>query len=140
MKRIYVILSAVVLLGGFFWFSHYRHQPTLASAQNEPIVQISVPQALSPQAKIGEELFKTSCAVCHGTNAVGKQGLAPPLVHKIYEPSHHGDAAFQAAVAFGVRQHHWPFGDMPAVEGLTKQQIDYIIAYVRALQRENGIF
>ena len=65
--------------------------------------------------------------------------MAPPLVHKIYEPSHHGDAAFLLAAKQGVRAHHWKFGNMPAVEGVTQAGVLNIIAYVRALQKENGI-
>ena len=51
-----------------------------------------------------------------------------------------GMIAFQMAVANGVRAHHWRFGNMPAVEGVTQSDVDKIVAYVRALQRENGIF
>ena len=72
-------------------------------------------------------------------NAVGQDGVAPPLVHKIYEPSHHGDESFQRAAAVGVRAHHWSFGDMPAVEGITRGDVTMIVAYIRELQRANGI-
>jgi len=39
----------------------------------------------------------------------------------------------------GVRAHHWSFGNMPAVEGLTRADVKMIIAYIRELQRANGI-
>ena len=87
----------------------------------------------------GEEVFIEQCAVCHGENAAGQDGVAPPLVHKIYEPSHHGDAAFLLAAKNGVRAHHWRFGNMPPVEGVTDGDVKMIIAYVRELQRANGI-
>jgi mono/diheme cytochrome c family protein len=60
----------------------------------------------------GEAKFNTNCARCHGQQATGT-AQGPPLVHKIYEPNHHGDFAFQRAAANGVRAHHWQFGDMP---------------------------
>ena len=63
----------------------------------------------------------------------------PPLVHKIYEPSHHGEESFYLAVRQGVRSHHWPFGDMPPVDGLSDDEVGRIIAYVRELQRAAGI-
>lgn len=68
-------------------------------------------------------------------------GFGPPLVHKIYEPSHHGDMSFIMAVRNGVRAHHWRFGDMPAQTDakLTDGEIGAVIAYIRELQRENGI-
>ncbi len=86
----------------------------------------------------GETLFKSHCAKCHGEQAVGTDH-GPPLVHKIYEPNHHADIAFQRAAANGVRAHHWKFGDMPKVEGVTPSDVDQIIGYVRWLQRQAGI-
>jgi hypothetical protein len=47
--------------------------------------------------------------------------------------------AFVMAAQNGVRAHHWKFGDMPPVEGVTNADILNVVAYVRALQRENGI-
>ena len=86
----------------------------------------------------GKAEFGTYCARCHGSGGKGtNQG--PPLVHKIYEPNHHGDAAFQRAVAQGVRAHHWNFGDMQPVPGVSRSDVDKIVAFVRELQRENGI-
>ena len=46
-------------------------------------------------------------------NAAGQNGVAPPLVHKLYEPGHHSDMAFIMAAKNGVRSHHWRFGNMP---------------------------
>lgn len=89
--------------------------------------------------QLGEAKFNANCAACHGGRAVGtKQG--PPLVHKIYEPNHHADVAFQRAAANGVRAHHWEFGNMPKIEGVTAEDVDHIIRYVRWLQREAGIY
>ncbi len=107
-------------------------------ASGPPIVQVKVP-VLDGEALEGEAVFNAKCATCHGSDAAGKDEVAPPLVHKIYEPSHHGDMAFLLAVRQGVRAHHWPFGDMPPVEGLTERDVAMIVAYVRTLQRENGI-
>ncbi|MEQ8401586.1 MAG: c-type cytochrome [Roseitalea porphyridii] len=94
---------------------------------------------LSAQAALGKTLFDASCADCHGANAAGRDGVAPPLVHIIYEPSHHSDTSFHLAVQNGVRAHHWSFGDMPPVEGVGEADVTAIIAYIRELQRANGI-
>lgn len=105
-----------------------------APEANHPGANPKVPAALMP----GESKFNTNCARCHGEGARGtKQG--PPLVHKIYEPNHHGDAAFQRAVASGVRAHHWQFGDMPRIDGVTPQDVEQITQYIRWLQRQAGI-
>ena len=110
-----------------------------AAMPGAPIVAVTVPDQLSETAQIGGRIFDASCATCHGPNAAGREGIAPPLVHKIYEPSHHGDEAFQRAVALGVRGHHWPYGDMAPVSGLTRADVQMVVAYVRELQRANGI-
>jgi len=85
-------------------------------------------------------LFDSNCASCHGGRAAGREGVAPPLVHRIYEPNHHGDISFQRAIRNGVRGYHWPFGNMPPVDGISDFDVALIVAYVRALQRGNGIF
>ena len=112
---------------------------TVISIENGVLADVLLPESLSQNAQIGKHGFEAKCAACHGVNAAGQDGVAPPLVHIIYEPSHHGDEAFQRAAAMGVRGHHWPFGDMPPVEGVTRGDVTMIIAYIRELQRANGI-
>ena len=104
-----------------------------------PLAEVVVPASLSETEAMGERAFVALCAACHGTNAAGRDGIAPPLVHRIYNPGHHSDAAFHIAVQNGVRAHHWRFGNMPPIDGVTRAEVETIIAYVRALQRENGI-
>lgn len=94
--------------------------------------------AVPAELQSGEAKFRSNCARCHGEAGAGtNQG--PPLVHKIYEPSHHGDPAFQRAVANGVRAHHWQFGDMPKIEGVTPEDVEQVVRYIRWLQRQAGI-
>jgi mono/diheme cytochrome c family protein len=88
--------------------------------------------------QVGETKFNANCAACHGAQAAGT-AQGPPLVHKIYEPNHHGDPAFQRAAASGVRAHHWEFGNMPKIESVTPDDVDQIVKYVRWLQRQAGI-
>jgi len=104
-----------------------------------PIVSVKVPSDLSLEAKAGVAVFEENCASCHGADGAGQNGVAPPLIHKIYEPSHHGDRAFYSAAANGVRTHHWPFGDMPAIETVSQDDVRKVIAYIREIQKANGI-
>ncbi len=100
-----------------------------------------VPRVLAPTPAAfarGESLYLAHCDRCHGHRATGSE-IGPPLVHSTYEPRHHADAAFVLAVRNGVRAHHWPFGDMPPVPGLSEDDVASIVAYVRWLQREAGI-
>lgn len=103
------------------------------------IAEVTLPAQLSENAQIGERVFEAKCAVCHGRNAAGQNGVAPPLVHSIYRPGHHADAAFLIAARNGVRAHHWKFGNMPPVEGVTDGEVRLVTQYIRELQRANGI-
>ena len=64
--------------------------------------------------------------------------MGPPLVHKIYEPSHHADFAFMRAAMQGVRAHHWKFGNMPKISEATSDDVTKIIPYVRWLATAGG--
>jgi mono/diheme cytochrome c family protein len=106
-------------------------------ASGPDLASLTLPDLTSEQED-GRALFEANCAACHGVNAAGSD-QGPPLVHRIYEPSHHGDMAFVLAAKQGVRAHHWKFGNMPAVEGVSDEDVLQITAYVRALQRANGV-
>ena len=96
------------------------------------------PGPLPAEHAAGARTFDARCSSCHGTFAAGTEA-GPPLIHVYYEPNHHADAAFQRAIRFGVRPHHWSYGPMPPVEGLTDAESDRVIAYIRWLQRQAGI-
>lgn len=96
------------------------------------------PLAGEGDAAAGEIAFTGTCASCHGIGAVGTDE-GPTFLDPIYRPGHHADGAFLAAVRLGVRQHHWPFGNMPPQDGITNQDINNIVAYVRQLQQAAGI-
>jgi cytochrome c len=96
------------------------------------------PGPVSAELAEGERLYERSCAPCHGRQAVGTDA-GPPLIHIVYEPNHHGDIAFQRAAKFGVRAHHWTFGNMPPVPEVDEAAVEKITAYVRWLQQAAGI-
>ena len=50
------------------------------------------------------------------------------------------EKAFLIAATQGVRAHHWGFGNMPPVTGVSERQVSDIVAYVREVQKANGIF
>lgn len=85
----------------------------------------------------GAEVYARSCAACHGDDLRGTDRGPSPL-SRVYEPGHHADEAFRRAIAVGSPQHHWGFGDMPAVPGLGAEEVDAVIAYVREQQRTEG--
>ena len=99
----------------------------------------SISTRLSTSLSTGEAVFRARCAGCHGEGAAGTE-KGPPLVHRFYRPDHHADITFRWAVERGVRAHHWTFGDMPKVEGVSKDEVESLITYIRALQKKAGIF
>ena len=99
---------------------------------------LSAEARFRPELQAGEAKFNAHCSACHGPQATGTQ-QGPPLVHKIYEPNHHGDAAFLRAAEFGVKAHHWEFGNMPKIDAVTPADVEQIIRYIRWLQRQAGI-
>lgn len=86
----------------------------------------------------GAVAFAGSCASCHGTDLRGTDE-GPSLLSEVYEPGHHPDDAFRAAIARGSRAHHWDFGDMPPVTDLEPDDIDAVIAFIRDQQETHGL-
>ena len=85
----------------------------------------------------GEMLYQASCALCHGSDLRGTE-LGPSHLSVVYQPGHHSDIAFSLAARNGVRSHHWRFGDMAPVEGLSDADLERITAFVRETQLTNG--
>ncbi|NOY16945.1 MAG: cytochrome c [Gammaproteobacteria bacterium] len=114
----------------------------LASCEQDSQDRRGLPRIPGPDfkadAQSGKVLFSANCAKCHGVNLRGTNN-GPPFLNKAYRPGHHGDMAFHLAVSTGVRQHHWKFGDMPVIAGLSGENVANIIAYVRREQKKAGI-
>jgi mono/diheme cytochrome c family protein len=152
MNKTFLAIIAFFVLGGgvVYWnmtqqtpqgMGHSMAPPDMSHlGQGAPIVEVLLPTELTTDAQMGKRAYEAKCAECHGTNAAGKKGVGPPLVHKTYEPNHHSDMAFVLAAKNGVRAHHWRFGDMPPVKGVTDGDVKLIARYIRELQKENGIF
>lgn len=86
----------------------------------------------------GEALYAANCASCHGADLTGTD-LGPSHLSIVYEPSHHPDESFEAAIRNGAPQHHWDFGPMPPIEGLDDDEIDAIIEFIRSEQERRGL-
>lgn len=143
LAAIFFALVAAVAAGWYIIQPNYSQIGTRTDEDSAlpagALATVRLPASFTEQEKIGAGAYDAVCAACHGNNGQGKNGVAPPLVHEIYEPSHHGDMAFVLAAENGVRAHHWKFGNMPPVEGVTRSDILAIVAYIRSLQRANGI-
>lgn len=85
----------------------------------------------------GAAVYQAQCASCHGADLTGTDE-GPSQLSVVYEPNHHGDNSYRSAIANGAPQHHWNFGDMPAIEGLTDDDVEAVIAYIRSEQQRLG--
>lgn len=85
----------------------------------------------------GETIYQAKCASCHGIDLRGTD-KGPSHLSVVYEPNHHGDIAFELAIKTGTPQHHWRFGDMAPIEGMTDEDIAAVTAYVREQQQIHG--
>ena len=109
----------------------------LSVACAEQDAETGLPAQDPGQVSSGETLYQANCAACHGIDLRGTD-QGPSHLSIVYEPNHHGDAAFILAAKQGVRAHHWRFGDMAPIEGLTDDDLAAIVAYVRENQRIHG--
>ncbi|NRA87978.1 MAG: cytochrome c [Rhizobiales bacterium] len=131
MKKYTLLVAAVIIL---FLIAKYYIQDDVArlDSSQSPLVLSDFGQ--------GKVLFDDNCAACHGKGAVGVEGAGPTFLHKVYEPNHHGDASFYRAAQYGVRAHHWPYGNMPPQTQVSQTDVKKIIAYIRKLQKDKGIY
>lgn len=133
------LVALATVAGLAFIFSPWGRKTTPVTATGE-IIEVRLPAGLDGPAEAGRLAYADAdCATCHGPNLGGIGGKGPPLAHRIYDTEHHSDQELATSSVEGVRAHHWPFGAMPPTEGLTEAEAGTIVAYVRAVQRENGI-
>lgn len=97
------------------------------------------PESLVPLSaeSDGATVYQARCASCHGEDLRGTD-TGPSQLSIVYEPNHHGDNSYRSAIRNGAPQHHWRFGNMPAVEDITDDQIEQVITYIRTQQQELG--
>jgi mono/diheme cytochrome c family protein len=100
--------------------------------------EVMIP-ALSGAGARGQVAYGRVCASCHGDKIDGTE-KGPPLMHPFYNPGHHGDAAFVAAARRGAKAHHWQFGDMEPIDGVSDTELTEVIRFVREVQKANGLF
>jgi cytochrome c551/c552 len=81
----------------------------------------------------GEAIYGANCGQCHGTD-LGGTDRGPSLLDPVYAPAQLTDAALADAIRNGVEERLWDFGPMPANGAITDEQIDAIVAFVRARQ------
>lgn len=117
-----VVVAAVVVFVGLS-----AGEPAATATERDPVLVAE-----------GADLYQANCAECHGVDLMGTE-TGPPFLNLIYAPNHHGDESFQRAVVGGVVAHHWGFGNMEPVDGLSRDDVAAIIEFVRSEQEEAGV-
>jgi len=137
LKRFAAVYEAEIKSGNREYDAHRRTIVDLR-ARAERLISGNSVKSKPNRNETGAQLFASNCARCHGADGLGSDS-GPPLVHRVYEPSHHDDASFHRAIRQGVKSHHWSYGDMPSVPNITDEQVAHIIRHVRKLQVASGI-
>lgn len=80
--RITAIIVAVGLIAAFgYWAFLGNRSPEVQVATTTvtggPLVDIIVPLKFTANAQIGEQVYTSVCADCHGSNAAGQDGCPP---------------------------------------------------------------
>ncbi|WP_193087207.1 cytochrome c [Advenella sp. FME57] len=138
LKIIYMVVGAIFLLGtaaGIYSFLELRNSGrTYIDPADKSLVNL------------GEEIYQTNCAACHGVNLEGQpnwrtknpNGRMPAPPHdKTGHTWHHPDAILFSITKFGITPGKTaPKGyesDMPAFsEILEDQKITAVIAYIKS--------
>ena len=74
--------GSLVLLGLVFFFHYYVFANPRGIAQTEPKAKDQPEQPIYDSVK-GPDLFRTRCAVCHGSDGKGAGPMAPALKAKV---------------------------------------------------------
>ncbi len=130
--KVIAIVILVMALGGFLLILSKN------SNRQSTGVKVKLP-VLTALAQTGRTVFQTNCARCHGLNA-GGTSWGPPLIHKFYQPGQFADEAFYKATTNGVSGQKWRFGSMPPIRSVSQQDVNKIVAFIREVQKANGIF
>lgn len=87
MKSRYIIIGTLCLIALAFGYQNTTAIEAVRNSSDKSLitVRVTVPK-LSEEAQFGKLVFEKKCADCHGVNAAGQDQIAPPLIHKIYEP------------------------------------------------------
>jgi len=88
---------------------------------------------------VGETIFTSTCTACHGTGAVGVEGLGPPLVDNVFIQSLSDDELLVFLNEGRPTDHpdNTTGVAMPPKGGnasLTDEDLNDVIAYLRSLQ------
>lgn len=81
----------------------------------------------------GERIYVANCAQCHGGDLAGTE-RGPSLLLAVYGPDELADADIADAIRNGAEQRLFEFGPMAGNGALGDEQVDAIIAFVRAEQ------
>lgn len=81
----------------------------------------------------GERIYAANCAQCHGADLTGNE-RGPSLLLEVYGSDELADADIADAIRNGAEQRLFEFGPMAGNGALSDQQIDAVVAFVRAEQ------
>ena len=88
--------------------------------------------------QLGGIAYAKECTECHGRTARGTV-RGPNLIHPDYGPGKRSDAQFSQALREGKQARRAGYLDMPAVQDRSERNLKQLVAFLREVQRANGI-
>ena len=132
-------ITALVALTVIVGYDTLQSDSAEASAPATPDTTVASDDSAAGDSAMGETIFVSTCTACHGTGAVGVEGLGPALVDNVFIAGlsddellvflNEGRATDHPDNSTGVA--------MPPKGGnasLTDDDLNDIIAYLRSLQ------
>ena len=83
-------------------------------------------------------MFALRCASCHGTDLRGSLTV-PSLLSELYAPDSFDDDAIRAVIRDGIEADDPAGASMPAIGGLSDEQVDAVISHIRMVQAREGL-
>jgi mono/diheme cytochrome c family protein len=87
---------------------------------------------------LGRQVYALRCAACHGTDLRGSLTV-PSLLSEPYAPDRFDDDAIRAVIRDGIEPDDPADASMPAIGGLSDEQVDAVIDHLRFVQARDGL-
>ncbi len=94
--------------------------------------------SISASVQLGGIAYAEECTGCHGRTARGTE-RGPNLIHADYGPARRSDAQFRRALSEGKLARRAGYEDMPPVKDRSERHLNRLVAFLRDVQRANGI-
>jgi mono/diheme cytochrome c family protein len=142
-----VVLTLVLLFLGLVYFDHhsgwFNSQVYAPYASAEQLEDYQPKSGAAAALAHGKVVFETYCGLCHGTDGMGKPGVAPPLAGSELVNTK-GDSRLAHIPLMGlngtitVEGKDWSLAMAPMGAGLSDEDLAAVLTYIRSSWGNKG--